>query len=69
MSFEEMIKTAKEAIIAKDGQLEERKIQMLWTGSAMNVVKVCCYASGNLYIVTIDTLASSVVCEKFVKVD
>lgn len=69
MSFEEMIKTAKEAIIAKDSQLEERGIQMLWTGSAMNVVKVCCYASGNLYIVTIDTLASSVVCEKFVKVD
>lgn len=69
MSFEELIRTAKQAIIARDPQLEEQKIQMLWTGSAMNVLKVCCYAAGNLYIVTVDNLADTVVCEKYVRTE
>lgn len=66
MSFDELIRTAKQAIIARDPQLDEQKIQMLWTGSAMNVLKVCCYAVGNLYIVTIDSLAGTVICEKYI---
>lgn len=69
MSFEELIRTAKQAIIARDPQLDEKKIQMLWTGSAMNVLKVCCYAAGNLYIVTVDNLADTVVCEKYVRTE
>jgi len=69
MSFEELIRTAKQAIIARDPQLEEQKIQMLWTGSAMNVLKVCCYAAGNLYIVTVDNLADTVVCDKYIRTE
>ena len=69
MSFEELIRTAKQAIIARDPQLEDQKIQMLWTGSAMNVLKVCCYAVGNLYIVTVDILSDTVVCEKFIRTE
>lgn len=69
MGFDELIRTAKQAIIARDPQLDEKKIQMLWTGSAMNVLKVCCYAAGNLYIVTVDNLADTVVCEKYVRTE
>lgn len=69
MGFDELIRTAKQAIIARDPQLDEKKIQMLWTGSAMNVLKVCCYAAGNLYIVTVDSLSDSVVCEKYIRTE
>lgn len=69
MGFDELIRTAKQAIIARDPQLDEKRIQLLWTGSAMNVLKVCCYAAGNLYIVTVDNLADTVVCEKYVRTE
>lgn len=69
MSFEELVRTAKQAIIARDPQLDEKRIQLLWTGSAMNVLKVCCYAAGNLYIVTMDSLTGAVSCEKYVRAE